>query len=68
MEMLGGRKKDLEHLPVSYDFRDGKLWPTDRPGLGVEVDTKSLKLVAEVTEPMEGAPLNRRPDGSITNW
>ena len=68
MEMLGGRKKDLEHLPVSYDFREGKLWPTDRPGLGVEVDTKPLKLVAEVTEPMEGAPLNRRPDGSITNW
>lgn len=67
-EMRGSRKQDLAHLPVSYDFRDGKLWPTDRPGLGVVVDTKPLKLVAEVTEPMEGAPLNRRPDGSITNW
>ena len=67
-EMRGSRKQDLDHLPVSYDFREGKLWPTDRPGLGVVVDTKPLKLVAEVTEPMAGAPLNRRPDGSITNW
>jgi hypothetical protein len=66
--MVGGRKKDLDHLPVSYDFRDGKLWPSDRPGLGVVVDTEHLKLVAEIAEPMEGAPLNRRPDGSITNW
>ena len=47
---------------------DGKLWPNQRPGLGVEVGTEKLTLVAEVTERKEGTPLNRRPDGSITNW
>ena len=68
MEMVGGRNQKLAHLPVSYDFREGKLWPSERPGLGVEVDTDKLRLVADVTERVEGAPLNRRPDGSITNW
>ncbi len=27
-------------LPKVYDFKEGKLWPNDRPGLGVQVDTK----------------------------
>ena len=68
MEMTGAGPRDLPHLPQSYDFKNGKLWPNQRPGLGVELDTKPLKLVAEVTT--RGRPIQqfRRPDGSITNW
>ena len=68
MELTGDGSRTLDHLPECYDFRNGKLWPNDRPGLGVELDTTNLELVVEVTEQREGAPLNRRPDGSITNW
>ena len=30
-------------LPVGLDFKNGKLYPNDRPGLGVELDMKQLK-------------------------
>src|SRR5213080_3163571 len=35
--------KTLPHLPVCLDFKNGKLYPNDRPGLGVELDMKQLK-------------------------
>jgi L-alanine-DL-glutamate epimerase-like enolase superfamily enzyme len=68
MEILGAGKPDLPHLPKCYDFRDGKLWPNERPGLGVELDTSTLELEAEVTEYQEGVPQLYRQDGSFTNW
>ena len=41
----------------------------DRPGLGVELDLKQLKQIAEITEPVTSrAQTYFRPDGSITNW
>ncbi len=55
------------HLPVCLDFKQGKLWPNNRPGLGVELDMKQLKTIAEFTEPST-RPVYFRPDGSITNW
>jgi hypothetical protein len=56
-------------LPVCLDFKDGKLYPNDRPGLGVELDMKQLKQIAEITEPVTArAQTYFRPDGSITNW
>jgi galactonate dehydratase len=61
--------KVLPYLPQCLDFKNGKLYPNDRPGLGVEVDFKPLKMVAEVTEPVTArAQTYFRPDGSITNW
>jgi L-alanine-DL-glutamate epimerase-like enolase superfamily enzyme len=61
--------RTLPHLPVCLDFKEGKLYPNDRPGLGVEVDFKPLKQVLEVTEPVTArAQTYFRPDGSITNW
>ena len=61
--------RQIPHLPVCLDFKDGKLYPNGRPGLGVELDMSKLTQIAEVTK----YDTNRvqtyfRPDGSITNW
>lgn len=61
--------RTLPHLPVCLDFKNGKLWPNERPGIGVELDMKQLKQVMEVTQPVTArAQTYFRPDGSITNW
>ncbi|HTS61922.1 MAG TPA: mandelate racemase/muconate lactonizing enzyme family protein [Candidatus Acidoferrales bacterium] len=60
--------RTLPHLPVCLDFKEGKLYANDRPGLGVELDMTKLKQVAEVTQPITNRQLYYRPDGSITNW
>jgi galactonate dehydratase len=59
----------LPHLPQCLDFKNGKLFPNQRPGLGVELDYKQLTQIAEITEPVTArAQTYFRPDGSITNW
>jgi galactonate dehydratase len=61
--------RTLAHLPVCLDFKDGKLFANERPGLGVELDFKHLTQIAEFTEPVTArAQTYFRPDGSITNW
>jgi galactonate dehydratase len=61
--------KPVPHVPVFVDFKDGKLYPNDRPGLGVELDMKQLTQIAEITQPVTNrAQTYFRPDGSITNW
>jgi L-alanine-DL-glutamate epimerase-like enolase superfamily enzyme len=57
------------YLPEVFDFKDGKLWPNERPGLGVQLDTKPLKPLLEVDSYNTArAQYYTRPDGSITNW
>lgn len=68
MEMLGDGSREYPHLPEKYDFRNGKMWPNRRPGLGVTLDTKPLTLEAEITERSRPIPMLERPDGSLTNW
>jgi galactonate dehydratase len=68
MEAQSSVKRDIPHLPLNYEFREGKMWPNDRPGLGVEVDLTKIELTAEVTEKGTGLSVYKRPDGSITNW
>jgi len=61
--------RTLPHLPACLDFKDGKLYPNERPGLGVELNMKALTLVTEITQPVTArAQTYFRPDGSITNW
>jgi galactonate dehydratase len=62
------QSQKIPYLPQYTDFKDGKLWPNERPGLGVELDLKPLKMVAEITQPITDRILYYRPDGSITNW
>ncbi|MGH9469773.1 MAG: mandelate racemase/muconate lactonizing enzyme family protein [Terriglobia bacterium] len=68
MEVFHGGLREYPHLPQSFDFRQGKMWPNKRPGLGVALDTKPLRLAFEVTEPYRPIPMLYRPDGSYTNW
>ncbi len=68
MEMLGDGSREYPHLAEKYDFRDGKMWPNRRPGLGVTLDLKPLVLEAEITERVRPVPMFERPDGSLTNW
>ena len=68
MEMLGNGSRTWNYLPQAFDFADGKMWPNDRPGLGVEVDTDLLTLIGEYDEYRAGMSMNSRPDGSFTNW
>jgi L-alanine-DL-glutamate epimerase-like enolase superfamily enzyme len=67
-ELAGGRLGQPPYLPEAADFREGKLWPVDRPGLGVTFDPAGAELVAEIMENDAPIPMYRRPDGSITNW
>jgi len=55
-------------LSEGVDFKDGKLWPVDRPGLGVSFDPAGAELVQTISERSAPIPMYYRPDGSITNW
>ena len=70
MEMVGEKPAPQPHLPECFDFRNGKMYPNRRPGLGVTLDTKPLQLAAEITEKnrYRVTPIFERPDGSVTNW
>ena len=49
------------------DFRDGKCWPNDRPGLGITLNMAQLTPVAEHTTSVGGNTYRRR-DGSPSHW
>ncbi|MEO7412313.1 MAG: enolase C-terminal domain-like protein [Opitutaceae bacterium] len=59
--------------PISYlnefvTFKEGKLYPNDRPGLGVSVNMERLKLVGAISAPGGNRPTYFRPDGSQFTW
>lgn len=68
MEMVGFGLNLPKYLPKCFDFKDGKMWPNRRPGLGVEFDPTGLTMLLEVTKGSQPNPLLYRPDGSLTNW
>ncbi|MEW5976961.1 MAG: mandelate racemase/muconate lactonizing enzyme family protein [Acidobacteriota bacterium] len=68
MEMTGAGPRDEPHLPRHFDFKNGKLWPNSRPGLGVEFQPSRATQILEVREHSAPLPLFHRPDGSLTNW
>jgi galactonate dehydratase len=65
---IGGNTRPAPHLNEGLEFRRGKLWPNERPGLGVTLNMERLTLVASVTEPGQARPTYYRPDGSQTCW
>ena len=42
--------RPVAYLPDFLDFRNGKVWPNERPGLGVTVDEKQLTFIEAMTE------------------
>jgi galactonate dehydratase len=62
--MLGG--KAMEDLfPVQVPFRSGCIYPTDRPGLGIEFNEEAA---AHYPFRIQQGPRLHREDGSFTNW
>jgi galactonate dehydratase len=59
--------RPIPHLPECLDFKKGKLYTNQRPGLGVTADMSQLKMISEVTMP-NSPRLYFRPDGSLTHW
>ncbi len=49
------------------EFREGKCWSNDRPGLGISLNTAQLTPIAEHTTPATGNTYRRR-DGSPSHW
>lgn len=60
-------ERPVPYMPQFLECRNGKVWPNDRPGLGVSVDEKQLTFVEAMTEGVQGIT-HRRPDGSLTHW
>jgi L-alanine-DL-glutamate epimerase-like enolase superfamily enzyme len=61
----GGRP--IDYLPECLDWKDGKAYTNQRPGLGVTMDLTKLRQIGEVTQPGR-QNFYRRPDGSLTHW
>jgi L-alanine-DL-glutamate epimerase-like enolase superfamily enzyme len=59
--------RPVPYLHEFLDFRNGKVWPNDRPGLGITIDEKQLTFIEAMTEAAPG-PTYLRPDGSPTHW
>jgi len=55
------------YLTDFVTFRNGKLYPNDRPGLGVTVDFNALTQIAQFDQPRT-SNVYSRPDGSLTHW
>jgi len=67
-----GVQEWMHHAPETdevfkrgYTYRDGALHPAEVPGLGVEIDEK---LAAKYPYKRAYLPVNRREDGSMTDW
>jgi hypothetical protein len=53
------------YLKKGYDFRNGKIYPNNRPGLGVVFDPEKTYLIDEITNAANVSGYSR-PDGSFT--
>jgi mannonate dehydratase len=52
-------------FPHHYFFKDGFLFPGDAPGLGVDLDEK---LASKYPYHRAYLPVNRKLDGTLTDW
>lgn len=69
-EILGNSETKTDYLNDDYVvFKNGKLYPNNRPGLGVEFDPANVELINEISKGSDyNHPGFRRADGSFTNW
>jgi galactonate dehydratase len=70
MELGGGEPERPPYFNEDFiNFKNGKLYLNDAPGLGVKFDPKKATFVMEVKEKTKFPhPILKAPDGSIHNW
>lgn len=70
MELSGGEPERPDYFNEDLmDFRQGKLYLNNRPGLGVTFNPKKASIVLEVTANTKFPhPYLKSPDGAIHNW
>ncbi|MBC7804520.1 MAG: D-galactonate dehydratase family protein [Akkermansiaceae bacterium] len=54
-----------EVLPGAPEYRDGRLWVTDAPGLGCDIDEEAAKRYPYARAYL---PVCRRADGAMHDW
>ncbi|MFD8862909.1 D-mannonate dehydratase ManD [Streptomyces sp. NPDC059590] len=64
-EYMGHDPLAHEVFRPTYELRDGALYPSDAPGLGVELDEEAA---ARFPYDPKYLPVNRRTDGSVHDW
>jgi mannonate dehydratase len=52
-------------FPHHYEFKNGLMYPGDQPGLGVDLDEA---LAAKYPYQRAYLPINRKLDGTVTDW
>ncbi len=70
MELGGGEPERPPYFNEDFiNFKNGKLYLNDSPGLGVKFDPNKATFVMEVKEKTKFPhPILKAPDGSIHNW
>ncbi len=70
MELGGGEPERPPYFNEDFiNFKNGKLYLNDSPGLGVKFDPKKATFIMEVKEKTKFPhPILKAPDGSIHNW
>ena len=58
----------IPYLNEFVTFKDGKLYPNDRPGLGVTVNMERLRPVVTISEPGPNRPTYYRPELPQMTW
>lgn len=70
MELAGGEPERPAYFNEDFiNFKNGKLYLNNAPGLGVKFDPKKATFIMEVKENTKFPhPILKAPDGSIHNW
>jgi mannonate dehydratase len=64
-EMVFFSEQVSEVLPGAPEYRDGRLWPNEAPGLGCDINEE---LAAKYPYERAYLPTCRREDGSVHDW
>ena len=64
-EYMRHSKETDQVFPHAYSFKDGYLYPGEKPGLGVDLDET---LAAKYPYERAYLPVNRKLDGTLHSW
>ena len=64
-ELMPHTEETDQVFPHQYSFKEGMMYPGDAPGLGVDLDET---LAAKFEYQRAYLPVNRKLDGTLTDW